>query len=524
MCSGRIARILTALPVAAALTIGAGCSSPETGTIDGGDMSDEAESYRPPLMFDAATVDTDVEAHLVDGDVLYTLDATDPNGAREDSITTWSIGTGEIVNTAFVGETAADIDEYGNQVPRFGKVDGRVVLAHARVMGGTDAATGEDADALYVSLLDAADGSLIWEVRFDTAAPVEAESSWAGSAGIAIRAVGRHVIVTAAYEEAGSEAWILDAVDGERVGAGLEVIPMLEHDGVVAGPRRDMSDAPAVAAYDLESGAELWAAELGGGRSHRVVDLGEGLLAAYEYRFEYESDRHREAGEHESLIQWTRVFNAADGSELLAVEAEVEGPVACLSDGFGLIGCADEERSYLEVFGLATGESVWSSRRAPVDWHQPNLLGAFSDGVLYMGDSYDGRAMAVDGRTGEYLAEDLPAVFTEVGPGYGLALRDEVFQAPEITVYPASVDRGGRLGVEVTDGPSGVFVESVADGSPADLAGLEVGDLISAVDDIAVTAGEDLVHVIRQYAPGDTVEVTFVRDGENQSVEVVLGG
>ena len=63
----------------------------------------------------------------------------------------------------------------------------------------------------------------------------------------------------------------------------------------------------------------------------------------------------------------------------------------------------------------------------------------------------------------------------------------------------------------------------VEDGQPAAKAGLQPGDLITKMGDETVSDAADLTAAIRSLQPGDKVEVTFTRDGDEQTVEVTLG-
>jgi S1-C subfamily serine protease len=69
----------------------------------------------------------------------------------------------------------------------------------------------------------------------------------------------------------------------------------------------------------------------------------------------------------------------------------------------------------------------------------------------------------------------------------------------------------------------GARVADVSAGSAADDAGLEAGDVITAVGDQAVTTPDDLATAIAGHRPEDTVEVTYVRDGDEHTVTVTLG-
>src|SRR5579871_2627252 len=69
---------------------------------------------------------------------------------------------------------------------------------------------------------------------------------------------------------------------------------------------------------------------------------------------------------------------------------------------------------------------------------------------------------------------------------------------------------------------SGVTVSSVVAGSPADQAGLKVGDTITTVDGHKVSKGAELVGDIASRKPGSKVELGFLRNGKQQSTSVII--
>ncbi len=69
---------------------------------------------------------------------------------------------------------------------------------------------------------------------------------------------------------------------------------------------------------------------------------------------------------------------------------------------------------------------------------------------------------------------------------------------------------------------SGVTVSSVVAGSPADQAGLKVGDTITTVDGHKVTKGAELVSEIASRKPGAKVMITFLRNGKTQETTVTV--
>jgi putative serine protease PepD len=72
------------------------------------------------------------------------------------------------------------------------------------------------------------------------------------------------------------------------------------------------------------------------------------------------------------------------------------------------------------------------------------------------------------------------------------------------------------------DVSAGAFVLSIVDGSAAHEAGLQEGDVITEIDGQAVTSADDVGAMILEHAPGDEIEITFERDGEEQKTTTTL--
>lgn len=95
--------------------------------------------------------------------------------------------------------------------------------------------------------------------------------------------------------------------------------------------------------------------------------------------------------------------------------------------------------------------------------------------------------------------------------------------------------RRGLLGVNIVtitpeiadsydlEATTGALVTLVADGSAAEDAGLEIGDVIVSVDGQSVEDADSLRNSIGLLRPGVTVEVGVVREGREQSMVAVLG-
>ena len=107
-----------------------------------------------------------------------------------------------------------------------------------------------------------------------------------------------------------------------------------------------------------------------------------------------------------------------------------------------------------------------------------------------------------------------------IGLGFAIPI-DEVMPIVD-QMAAGETPTHARLGIRVGDDEAGALVSQVTEGSTASQAGIEAGDVITAVDDRRITGGDSLVATIRSYRPGDTVTVTWERGGESQEAQVTL--
>lgn len=69
----------------------------------------------------------------------------------------------------------------------------------------------------------------------------------------------------------------------------------------------------------------------------------------------------------------------------------------------------------------------------------------------------------------------------------------------------------------------GVFVTNVEPNSPAGQAGVQEGDIITRVGDIAIDENYSYVNALFSYQPGDQIPLTVVRDGAEIQLQITLG-
>ena len=88
------------------------------------------------------------------------------------------------------------------------------------------------------------------------------------------------------------------------------------------------------------------------------------------------------------------------------------------------------------------------------------------------------------------------------------------------------------LGVSVTDVspetqsyglPKGAAVRTVAQDSPASAAGLQVNDIITAIDGTQITGSTDLIRFVSRCKDGQAVSLTVYRSGQSLTIGVTIG-
>ncbi|MGW2234652.1 trypsin-like peptidase domain-containing protein [Streptomyces sp. NPDC001759] len=87
-----------------------------------------------------------------------------------------------------------------------------------------------------------------------------------------------------------------------------------------------------------------------------------------------------------------------------------------------------------------------------------------------------------------------------------------------VTLDMSYTGDGARVGTKASGGGPAVTA-----GGPGDKAGIEPGDVITAVDGQRVHSGEELIVKTRAHRPGDRLEVTLRRDGKEKRISLVLG-
>ncbi len=126
------------------------------------------------------------------------------------------------------------------------------------------------------------------------------------------------------------------------------------------------------------------------------------------------------------------------------------------------------------------------------------------------------------------------AILTETSSyaGVGFAMpSNTVAQVYNQLIGPEHRVARGSIGIEFAAQPNpaiahiygaGVTVSNVISGSPADQAGLKIGDTITSVDGKALKSGDDLVADIASRKPGSKAKLSFIRNGKKDETTVTI--
>ncbi|WP_083307265.1 S1C family serine protease [Olsenella sp. HMSC062G07] len=147
-----------------------------------------------------------------------------------------------------------------------------------------------------------------------------------------------------------------------------------------------------------------------------------------------------------------------------------------------------------------------------------NSGGALVDGkgrlvgicTLFSSDtqSFAGIGFAIPGNYAVNLAKKIIAGETVTHAYVGLSM--QTVNAQNATANHFAVQQGA-------------YVAGVTDGGPAASAGIQKGDIITAVNGDAITSADGMILAVRSHDIGDTIAVTFMRGDREQTVNVTLG-
>jgi putative serine protease PepD len=115
--------------------------------------------------------------------------------------------------------------------------------------------------------------------------------------------------------------------------------------------------------------------------------------------------------------------------------------------------------------------------------------------------------------------------------GVGFAIPSEITSNVADQLIASGRAVHSQIGVSVGDAPNstdgapglGATIRDVVPGGPAAKAGLQVGDVVTKVDDRRVTDADSLIVAVRSHDPGSTVTLTITRGGATKTLKATLG-
>ena len=121
--------------------------------------------------------------------------------------------------------------------------------------------------------------------------------------------------------------------------------------------------------------------------------------------------------------------------------------------------------------------------------------------------SYEGYSFAIPSNIVRKVVDDL-LLYGETQRGY-------------LGIYPAELTQE-LAEKEGLDDIEGVYVAEITDGGAAKVAGVQKGDVVTSINGKKVNTVTQLMETIRQYRPGDKVDLEVNRNGRHHHYEVTL--
>ncbi|MES1248072.1 MAG: trypsin-like peptidase domain-containing protein [Actinomycetota bacterium] len=108
--------------------------------------------------------------------------------------------------------------------------------------------------------------------------------------------------------------------------------------------------------------------------------------------------------------------------------------------------------------------------------------------------------------------------------GVGFAIPIDSVKSVADTIISGGTVQHAYLGVQIADAANGAGaqVTRVVSGSPADKAGLQAGDVITAIDGKAIANADELTARVNTYKPGDKATLSVTRSGSTKSLDITF--
>ncbi|NNM29518.1 MAG: PDZ domain-containing protein [Akkermansiaceae bacterium] len=147
------------------------------------------------------------------------------------------------------------------------------------------------------------------------------------------------------------------------------------------------------------------------------------------------------------------------------------------------------------------------------------LIGGDSGGPLF---DMNGRLIGIHSRVGASLEQNMHVPIREFHRNWDKMLASEFIGEGPFAKKPEPAKAYLGVAAEARE-EGGVEVTRVLEDTAAADAGLETGDVILEIDGEEIEDMENFLEVLKGMEPGDKIELTVLRDGEDKTIEVELG-
>lgn len=189
------------------------------------------------------------------------------------------------------------------------------------------------------------------------------------------------------------------------------------------------------------------------------------------------------------------------------------GIISAKSRGIGILGGQGDAKNPIESF-LQTDAAINKGNSGGALVNTNGDLIGINSAIASPTGYYSGYGFAVPSNLAKKIVEDLKK-FGLVQRGFlgvsTIDLSDENMVAAYNREFKTNI-KSGR----------GVYVREVTEKGGADAAGLRKGDIILKVDNVVINEFSDLSGAVGSKRPGDVVNVTYLRNGREETVRVTL--
>ena len=154
-----------------------------------------------------------------------------------------------------------------------------------------------------------------------------------------------------------------------------------------------------------------------------------------------------------------------------------------------------------------------------------------TDAVINPGNSggalvdADGKLIGINTMISSYSG-DYAGVGFAIPVNYAMGIAKQVIDGKTpthamlgVSISSVNSSNSKRYGLSST---SGAYISAISEGTGAANSDLQVGDIITQIDDSKIASATDVTLEVREHNPGDTVKVTVNRNGETKDIDVVL--